>query len=356
MISLETLGRLVPGPAAAGVQCQAANNNLDLVRFADRLWFAWRTAPSHFASAGARIEVTSAPGIDGPWRHETTVAMGADLREPRWVVADDRLQLWFMRLGTDPKRFQPRGVHRAVTDGTTWTAPERVLAEGVVPWRIRRLGERWALIGYRGAERMYSARPADPVVEVRWSDDLDAWGDPVDLHRGGTECELVELPDGRLLGVTRNEGPSRRGGDLLVGSDLGHLRVIPLARKPDSPNLFLWDGEPYLVARRQVAHGGRYDHVPTWFPPGLAIRVDQAVWSLTRKRSSLYRVDPDRGTLDVVLDLPSRGDTSFAAVVAEPDGSLLVADYTSPESGGDHMWLRGQLRPTVIELHRLRRR
>mgnify|MGYP007112002055 CR=1 FL=1 len=60
--------------------------------------------------------------------------------------------------------------------------------------------------------------------------------------------------------------------------------------------------------------------------------------------------------LDVVLALPSRVDTSFAAVVAEPDGSLLVADYTSPESGGDHMWLRGQLRPTVIELHRLRRR
>ncbi len=141
-----------------------------------------------------------------------------------------------------------------------------------------------------------------------------------------------------------------------MGPDLDHLTVTPLARKPDSPNLFLWDGEPFLLARRQVAHGGRYDHVPSWFPPGLAIRVDQAVWSLTRKRSTLYRVDPDRGTITPVVDLPSRGDTSFAAVVPEPDGSLLVADYTSPETGGDPMWLRGQLRPTVIALHRLRRR
>lgn len=355
MITLETLGRLVPGPAAAGVGCLPANNNLDLVRFADRLWLAWRTAPTHFASAEARIEVSSAPGVAGPWRHETTVAMGADAREPRWVDAGGRLQLWFMRLGTDPKRFQPRGVHRTTTDGTAWTAPERMLPDDVVPWRIRRLRGRWALIGYRGAERMYSARPADPVVEVRWSDDLDTWTEPADVHPGGTECELVELPDGRLLGITRNEGPTRRGGDLLVGPELDRLEVTPLPRKPDSPNLFLWDGEPHLLARRQVAHGGRYDHVPGWFPPGLAIRVDQAVWSLTRKRSTLYRVDLAGRSLLPVLDLPSRGDTSFAAVVPEPDGSLLVADYTSPGSGGDRMWLRGQLRPTEIHLHRLRR-
>ncbi len=131
--------------------------------------------------------------------------------------------------------------------------------------------------------------------------------------------------------------------------------MTPLERKPDSPNLFLWDGLPHLLARRQVAHGGRYDHVPGWFPGSLAIRLDQAIWSLTRKRSALYRVDVDRGRLVLVLDLPSRGDTSFAAVVPEADGSLLVADYTSPESGGDRMWLRGQLRPTEIHLHRLRR-
>jgi hypothetical protein len=355
MITVETIGRLVPGPAAAGVRCLAANNNLDLVRFAGRLWFAWRTAPSHFASADARLEVSSAPGVEGPWRHETTIALGADVREPRWVVADDHLELWFLRLGTDPKRFQPRGVHRVTTDGTRWSEPACVLPEGVVPWRVRRLRGRWALIGYRGAERMYSARPADPVVEVRWSDDLDRWDPPIDVHPGGTECELVELLDGRLLGITRNEGPTRRGGDLLVGPDLAHLHVTPLARKPDSPNLFLWEGEPFLLARRQVAHGGRYDHVPSWFPGSLAIRADQAVWSLTRKRSTLYRVDPDQGTITPEIDLPSRGDTSFAAVVPEPDGSMLVADYTSPEAGGDHMWLRGQLRPTVIELHRLRR-
>lgn len=355
VITLEPIGPLVPGPAADGVTCRPANNNLDLVRFADRLWFAWRTAPNHFASADARIEISSAPGPEGPWRHERTVAMGADLREPRWVVDGDRLHLWFMELGTDPKRFQPRGVHQLSTDGDRWERPTRSLPSGLVPWRVRRLRGRWALLGYRGAEKMYSARPADPVTEVRWSDDLHTWSEPEDLLVGGTECELIELDDGRLLGLTRNEGPTRRGGDLLVGPDTGHLEITPIARKLDSPHLFLWGGEPFLIARRQLAFGGRYDLVPRWTPPALAIRVDQAVWSLTRKRSALYRVDADRATVSWELDLPSRGDTSFAAVVPEPDGSLLVADYSSPASGGDVMWLRGQLRPTEIHLFRLRR-
>ena len=355
VITVEPLGVMVPGPAAAGVNCLSANNNLDLTLFEGRLWLAWRTAPSHFASAEARLEVSSAPGAEGPWRHETTVSLGADLREPRWVIHQDRLQLWFMKLGTDPKRFQPQGVHRIRTDGNSWTPPERALKASVVPWRIRKLGNRWAMIGYRGAEKMYSARPADPVVELRWSDDLDSWSSPVDLHIGGTECELVELPNGQILGLTRNEGPTRRGGDLLLGPDLEHLRVTPISRKPDSPNLFLWQGKPFVFARRQLAFGGRYDHMPSWVPGAVAIRVDQAVWSVTRKRSALYCVNTDAPSLDWVLDLPSCGDTAFAAVVHEPDGSILVADYSSVVSGGDPMWLRGQLRPTQISLYRLRR-
>ncbi len=360
MIAQEELGVLVPGPAAAGVACLPANNNLDLTRFAGRWYLVWRTAPSHFASAEARLEVTSAAELDGPWRHELTIATGSDVREPRLLVDGHRLLLWFAELGTDPKRFEPHGVLRVDHDGTTWTEPRLAVGTDVVPWRIRRLGERWAMIGYRNGERMYSARPIDPVVELRWGDDLDTWDDPVDLHVGGCECELVELADGRVVGVTRNEGPSRRGGDLLVAPDRDHLRagqveVTPIRRKLDSPHLVSWGGEPWLVARRQVAHGGRYDLTPRWVPGALAMRADQAVWSLTRKRSALWRLDPDRPTIDHVADLPSAGDTSFAAVVADDD-SLLVADYRTPAATGDVMWLRGQLRPTEIALHRITRR
>lgn len=358
MVRLTELAVLVPGPASVDVACLPANNNLDLARFQDRLYLVWRTAPNHFASADARLEVASAPSVEGPWRHETTVATGADVREPRLLVDGDRLVLHYMELGTDPKRFQPHGVHRLVHDGDTWTEPVLAIDADVVPWRIRRMGGRWLMLGYRGGEKMYSPRPDDPVVELRWGDDLDRWDPPVDLHRGSCECELVELPDGRVAGIGRNEGPSRRGGDVLVAPSLAqldadHLAVTPIDRKLDSPNLFLWGGEPWLIARRQVAFGGRYPHAPQWIPGAAAMRIDQAIWSLTRKRSALYRLDPDAGAVRWELDLPSRGDTSFAAVVPEPDGSLLVADYRSPASTGDPMWLRGQFKPTEIALHRL---
>lgn len=375
MVSIEPLGQLVPGVAAAGVECLRSNNNLDLCRHDGRYWLAWRTAPTHFASADARIEVTSAEHLDGPWRHETTFAVGADVREPRFVVADGVVHLFLMELGTDPKRFQPRRTHHLSTagvgsDGDRWRRDVMDIEPGFVPWRTRRLHGRWAMLGYRGGESMYGPRPQDPAVQVRWSDDLQHWEAPRDIHQGGIECELVELDDGRLVGVTRNEGPVRFGGDVVVGADVAHLWPRPIRRKLDSPNLFLWGGEPWLIARRQPAFGGRYDLAPSWVPGMVRIRVDQGVTSLTRKRSALWRLDVDRldrdtrgrngfGNADAavhhVADLPSRGDTSFAAVIVEDDDTLLVADYTTPASVGDVMWVRGQLRPTIIQALRIRR-
>lgn len=377
MVSIEPLGQLVPGVAAGGVECLRSNNNLDLCHHDGRYWLAWRTAPTHFASADARIEVTSAEELAGPWRHETTVALGADVREPRFVVEDSvvgdagTIHLFFMELGTDPKRFQPRRTHHLRRSrGGAWTRDVLDIETGFVPWRTRRLHGRWAMLGYRGGESMYGPRPQDPAVQVRWSDDLESWDPPIDIHRGGIECELVELGDGRLVGVTRNEGPVRFGGDVVLGPDIEHLWPRPIRRKLDSPNLFLWGGEPWLIARRQAAFGGSYDLAPDWVPGTLRIRIDQAITSLTRKRSALWRLDVERLDRDThgrnglspadpvvqhIVDLPSRGDTSFAAVIVEDDDTLLVADYTTPESVGDVMWVRGQLRPTVIQALRIRR-
>jgi hypothetical protein len=173
------------------------------------------------------------------------------------------------------------------------------------------------------------------------------------VHRGGIEAELLDLGADGFLGVTRNEGPSRAGSDVLTGRDLATLAVTPVERKLDSPNLFLWGGEPWLIARRSLAFGGRYGLAPSRLPAALRMRVNQLAWWVTRKRSALYRVDAARRSVEWVADLPSRGDTSFAGVVEEADGSLLVADYTSAVGTGDPAWMRGQLRPTEIQLLRV---
>ena len=359
MVAVETLAQLVPGPAATGRTVGHANNNVDLARYRGRLYLAWRTAPSHFASADARIEVSSAPDVGGPWRFEATVSVGADLREPRLVATDDALHLFTMELGTDPKRFQPRRTLHLHSGGDAhWSDVRTAIDEPIVPWRIRRFDGRWAMFCYRGAERMYGPRPAPPTVEVRWSDDLEHWGPAVDLHRGGTELEMIRLADGRLVGVTRIEGPGTYGSDVLLGESagesFGELRAVHDRRKFDSPNLIDWGGEPWMFARRSVSFGGRYEWAPRWVPGSVAIRLNQARWSITRKRSAMWRIDPDSGVVRWMGDLPSCGDTSFAAVSTEPDGSLLVADYSSPLDG-DPIWVRGQLRPTVINLFRVSR-
>jgi hypothetical protein len=359
-VAVERLGQLVPGPAAAGVPSLRSNNNLDLCAFAGRLHLAWRSAPNHFAGRAARIVVSSTPWPSpsgnpaaARWRHETAFEVGADLREPRFAVEGRRLHLFCMELGVDPRRFQPRRTWHLSSDGHRWSDAEVALEDTVVPWRVRRLAGRWVMSTYRGAERMYGPLPIDPVVELRTSDDLESWSAPQPIHVGGIEAELLVLADGTWVGVTRNEGPGRFGSDLLTGPALADLAVTPVARKLDSPNLFLWRGEPWLVARRSLAFGGRYGLAPGWLPGIVGIRANQLAWWLTRKRSALYRVDVAARRVEWVADLPSCGDTCFAGVVEEPSGSLLVADYTSPPAAGDPIWLRGQLGPTVIHLLRI---
>ncbi len=373
-LGAELLGQLVPGPAAADTDCLHSNNNLDWVVHDGRVHLVWRTAPSHFASPEVRLEVTSAAITSSPiatapiadlardptarWRHDTTIGMGSDVREPRFVVHDGRLHLIWFQLGVERLKFQPRRVWMSVLDPMGWSPPEVIIDEPIVPWRVRRWPddsgvERWIMFGYRGAEQMYGPRPADPTIEIRWSDDLRSWSEPQDVHIGGCEMDLALLDDGRIAGVTRNEGPSRQGSDIVIGSSFDRLSSTPIGPKLDSPHLVRWNNELFLFARRSLSFDGNFDVAPRWLPDGLRMRINQALWSVTRKRSAIYRFDPDADTVTWAMDLPSRGDCSFASVIEDADGSLIVADYTSPDSAGDPRWIRGQLGKTVITATRV---
>jgi len=372
-IKVELVSQLIPGIAAAGVTCLHSNNNLDWIRHDGRLHLVWRTAPSHFASPEVRLEVTSAAVVDGSiastlcdgsaWRHDTTITLGSDLREPRFIVHDGQLHLIWFQLGVERLKFQPQRVWLATLDEGGWSEPDDIIDEPIVPWRIRRWpdplnandpgGDRWAMFDYRGAERMYGPRPADPTIEVRWSDDLRSWSEPQDVHVGGCEMDLALLDDGRMAGVTRNEGPSRHGSDIVIGPSFDRLSSTPIGPKLDSPHLIRWHDELFVFARRSLSFGGNFDVAPRWLPDSVRMRINQALWSITRKRSAIYRFDPEAATVTWAMDLPSRGDCAFASIIDEPDGSLIVADYTSPSSAGDPRWILGQLGETIITATRV---
>src|SRR5664279_3842391 len=163
-VDVALLTQLVPGPASVGVTPLRSNNNLDVTLWGGRVWLAWRTAPTHFASPKARFEVASAPwsgaqSLDGPWRHETTVSVGADLRVSCFVEWDGRLHLYVMELGTNPFRYQPCRTHLLVNDGSGFGRPEVVWESPTVPWRVRVIGGRLTYSVYTGADKLYAARP-----------------------------------------------------------------------------------------------------------------------------------------------------------------------------------------------------
>ncbi len=357
MIAVDLRGQLVPGPAVPnGVRCLAANNNLDVARWKDRVWLAWRTAPTHFASPEARIEVVSSAASDGSlldasWRHETTLAVGADLRECRFVVWRGQLLLYALELGTQPLRFEPRRTHLLINGGSGFGPPQAVWESATVPWRPRVIDGRLVFFVYTGADKLYSSRPEPTEVEVWTSDDGIDWTPmrPA-LHHGGTEFDAARLDDGSLLGVTRLEGPQHWGSSVMCGrlDELGSWAESHDARKFDSPNVFRVGDRILMVARRHTRAGGVFDRSWSWMAPSLRTRAYQGLYSATRKRSALWELDRDHLSATWLADLPSRGDTSFGAVLARDEHTFTVLDYTSPLNGPDPSWIRGQLGPTVI--------
>ena len=104
-------------PATCSSVCSGLQPLLDIVLHDCRLFFAFRTAPSHFASPDTVLYVIS---TDDPaqksWTFERRFYLGTDLREPRFLSWNGRLFLYFAVLGNarelvarEAERVQGRG-------------------------------------------------------------------------------------------------------------------------------------------------------------------------------------------------------------------------------------------------------
>jgi hypothetical protein len=352
---------IVPGPAVPpSVVTDRANNNLDVIEHGGRRYLAWRTAPIHFAHRDARLHVVSSGDRGATWQHETTVALGRDIREPRFLSLGSCLFLYCFTLGRTWYRFEPDRVHALVRDERGWSQPRAISEPGIVEWRPRWLDGRPTMCVYRGAETTYSANPEPTGVEVWTTDDGWSWG-PIDSthatsHVGGTETDLVEAPGGGWVGVTRLEGPGRWGTDVVrsPGGRADDWATRHFAHKLDSPYAFRCGDHVLVLARRQLFAHGRYDLGWTWPEPSARTLAYHAIYWATRKRSALWHVDPDTLELTWVADIPGRGDTCFPALVDHGDGRFTVYNYTSPLGSLDRPWIVGQLAPTQIIEHDLR--
>lgn len=335
-----------------------ANNNLDVASHDGRVFLAFRTAPTHFASRQAVLYVISSTD-EKTWDFEAAFHLDTDLREPRLLAWDGRLWLYFAVLGKNPLSFEPQGMMVSEYQGHgSWTGPDWFYEEGFIPWRVKTIDGMPYMIAYVGGESIYSPDP-EPL-EVHWLTTADGveWqavipGQPMVLEGGCSETDFVFLKDGSLLAACRNEMGDEMGYGSKIcradADDLGDWACVADPRKYDSLLLFGRGREVYLIGRRNVTATGHYDVGYESLPTLLRSLFNELLYWVSPKRCSLWKVDAATLTVDFVLDLPSCGDTCFPGLVEKGEGRYTVYNYTSPLDGPDDLsWVEGQMGPTSI--------
>lgn len=357
---VHNLRQVIPGdglPVEATVM--DANNNLDITEHEGRWYLAWRTAPSHFASAETLLHVISSEDRTS-WDYETTVALGTDVREPQLVSWGGELTLYFAVLGTSLIDFEPQGTRKVVQNGPgDWTEPvDSGFGETFIPWRIKPIDGRLHMLGYSGGENVYDFANREPI-EISWmvSDDASTWeaavpGQPVVLAGGGSESDLVFLDDGTVVAVVRNEAGDEDGfGSKICRAEAdapGDWTCVTDPRKYDSPLLFKHGDDVWLIGRRNVTDTGHYDLFEREDTPEDQYLSYQWDYWHNPKRCGVWAVDPEALEVHHAVDLPSRGDTCFPELVEISEDRFMVYNYSSPVDGPDVDWLDGQTGQTHI--------
>jgi len=354
-VALVETRRVVPSEGLPpDVSVRDANNNLDVVRHSDgRVYLAFRTAPNHFASPDTAIYVVSSDD-ERRWDFEARFSLGTDLREPRLLSQGGRLFLYVSKLGKVPYAFEPQGVWVSEKTGggqgaaPSWSAPEELELPGHIVWRLQNVGGRGWMTAYRGGGNIYDFLSPEPIgVGLFTSNDGRHWAaadaaHPYVYEGGVSETDFEFAPDGALVAVGRNEaGDVQNGFGSVVCSAppgaIGDWSCASDRRKFDSPLLFSHAGEMYLVARRTVNADGAYDRGIGW--GALRSITNQLAYISSAKRCSLFHVVRSEGAAPRVafmLDLPSRGDTCFPAVIDDTDPDQVVLyNYSSDINGPD---------------------
>ena len=344
---------IVPGPLlpAATRPLFPANNNVDVAMHDGRLWFAFRTAPSHFASPETRLHLISSADDGRTFKHEHTVSLGADLREPLLLSFKGALRFHWFEGGTDMFSFEPKQAWRIVrqADGT-FSEPERWGTPKEINWSIEARGGAAWRTSYSGPHSMAS-QPAVIDVSFHRSTDGVTWepvsGDGV-VYRGGVSEVGFEFDEnGDLWAVTRNEDGDATGfGSHVCFAKKDSLGTWSCSAKSDpnrydSPKLFRHGTELFLLARRNPS--GPFDLGKDELTFAQKQLNYLAAYSANPKRTALYRINRTTKQVEWVFDLPSSGDTAFPSVVRLDAHRFLIANYTSPVDWDvDRSWLTGQ--------------
>jgi hypothetical protein len=279
----------------------AHNAFTDLIRWHDRWFCTFRESDAHVGGNGRIRVLTSADG--DAWTPAALIAeAGIDLRDPKVsITPDDRLMIvagGSVYEGTRYLGRQPRVLFSS--DGRSWSAPQRILAEGDWLWRVT-----WHEgTAYGVTYRSKTGDPTEWTATLVSSRDGRTFQEVASFAVPGrpNETTLRFMPDGEMVALVRREAGNRVAW-------VGRSRA------------------PYTAwAWRETAHavGG----------PNFIRLPDGELWATGRDSTGSPKTVVARmtaaGGYEPLLTLPSGGDTSYAGMVWH-DGLLWVSYYASHE-------------------------
>lgn len=310
---------------------------------------AFRTAPSHFASKKARLYIISSPDLK-TWKKEGEIHMGADLREPRFFVFQDTLYFYFFRGGKRKLKFEPQDVWYQCTVGDgIWSASAKTNLDGYVPWRFRVHENTVYLSAYYGKDLYQGKGNENRLFKSEKGREWHSIAENPQLkhQRSVEEAEFIFDHQGDLWGVARLE---------FDGAYLFHAKKEDLSRwdtiyspfKYDSSLLFEHDSTLYLIARRNLDGDGRFAKNPKK-PKKNLLR-----YSLTKKRTALFRVRKEPMQIEFLIDFPSTGDNAFPGIAKIDQNTYLMMNYSSDIHKKEKNWISGQLGKTYIYMSQIK--
>ena len=277
----------------------AHNAFTDLIRWRNRWYCTFREGDDHVGGDGRIRVLVSTDGAT--WTSAALIAeTGIDLRDPKLsITPDDRLMIVAGGSVYERKRYigrQPRVLFSA--DGSTWSAPQRILAEGDWLWRVTWHEGRAYGVTYKAAS---DTSGASTVMLVSSTDGTTF--DPIAtlaVPDTPNETTLRFMPDGEMLALVRREAGNR-------------LAWFGRSRPPYTT----WT---WRETTQQI--GG----------PNFIRLSDGALWAAGRSypgdpKTVIARLTLDGG-YEPALTLPSGGDTSYAGMVWH-ENVLWVSYYAS---------------------------
>jgi len=325
---------------------QKANNNLDLISFKGKFYHAFRTAPSHFASKKTVLYVASSTDRK-TWKYETEFSYQKDIREPRFTVLGDSLLLYFFIGGSKPLKFEPEEIRVSKTTGAGWTNAENVGLDGFVPWRVRNRNDTLFMSSYYGKNLYNKSHHSDLRLFI--STDGNRWHklttqSQIDLPHA-EEGEFIFASDGCLYATVRLES----NGALICKGDNCAPEKWTYKRtkyKYDSALLFEHNNDVYLISRRNL--NGEIDKVRNRKNEEQGRLRNLIKYSITKKRTALFKLNKGDLSLTHILDFPSTGDNAFPAIAKIDSNNYWVMNYSSDITKREKNWISGQLGKTFI--------